>query len=486
MPIAIPAARQKLIERIATTSRRMRKRADPLPADSFIRQYYHGVAEEDLAEYRSEELAAAALAHLRFASVRKPAQPLVRIYNAEEARDGWTSRHTSRRSDGRRHAVPGRLTRHGADASGSNDPHDGAPGARRAPRSSRAHRRARRGRSHQRSVPPRVVATDPDRPHRRRAARARAGAEAPAYVERRAGSRGRLAGDASARRRSRAGDNSPPAADRQQRSPRDQGAARVDGRQPLHLSGLSPVSPAPRPRRGHPRAAAGDRPGHPARAARHPGRADHADGPGPRACAQAGPADDHQGELDVDRASRDVSRLRRAEDVRQHRPGHRRETLPRAVHFRGLQPQPARDSAVAAQDRQHGRALRPRSRQPRRQGRHTRAGDIPARRAVPGERVRAHPHRARHRQLVRASPRARVPAPRRVRPLLFRAHLRAARPLQHAGPPAHGVDHHPASARNDHRVAGAAVGFGAGARAHDHPRASRQLGIRSIRTRSSA
>jgi glutamate dehydrogenase len=94
MPIAIPAARQKLIERIATSSRRLRKRADPLPADDFIRQYYHGVAEEDLAEYRSEELAAAALAHLRFASARKQSQPLVRIYNAEEARDGWTSRHT--------------------------------------------------------------------------------------------------------------------------------------------------------------------------------------------------------------------------------------------------------------------------------------------------------------------------------------------------------------------------------------------------------
>ncbi len=94
MTIAIPAARQKLIERIATSSRRLRKRADPLPADDFIRQYYHGVAEEDLAEYPSEVLAAAALAHLRFASVRKPAQPLVRIYNAEEARDGWTSRHT--------------------------------------------------------------------------------------------------------------------------------------------------------------------------------------------------------------------------------------------------------------------------------------------------------------------------------------------------------------------------------------------------------
>jgi glutamate dehydrogenase len=94
MTIAIPAARQKLIERIATSSRRLRKRADPLPADEFIRQYYHGVAEEDLAEYGSDELAAAALAHLRFGSVRRASQPLVRIYNAEEARDGWTSRHT--------------------------------------------------------------------------------------------------------------------------------------------------------------------------------------------------------------------------------------------------------------------------------------------------------------------------------------------------------------------------------------------------------
>src|ERR1044072_9689439 len=98
MTIAIPAARQKLIEPIATSARRLRKRADPLPADEFIRQYYHGVAEEDLAEYRSEELAAAALAHLRFASVRKPGQPLVRVYNAEEARAGWTSRHTRRES----------------------------------------------------------------------------------------------------------------------------------------------------------------------------------------------------------------------------------------------------------------------------------------------------------------------------------------------------------------------------------------------------
>ena len=36
MTIAIPVARQKLIERIATSSRRLRKRADPLPADELV------------------------------------------------------------------------------------------------------------------------------------------------------------------------------------------------------------------------------------------------------------------------------------------------------------------------------------------------------------------------------------------------------------------------------------------------------------------
>ena len=38
-----------------------------------------------------------------------------------------------------------------------------------------------------------------------------------------------------------------------------------------------------------------------------------------------------------------------------------------------------------------------------------------------------------------------------------------------------------AAARDDDRIAGAAVGLGAGARAHDHPRAERQLGHRRCR-----
>lgn len=94
MTITIPAARQKLIERIATSALKLKKRGDPLQAEAFIRQYYHGVAEEDLSEYQRDQLAAAALSHLRYASVRKPRQPLVRIYNTDTARDGWSATHT--------------------------------------------------------------------------------------------------------------------------------------------------------------------------------------------------------------------------------------------------------------------------------------------------------------------------------------------------------------------------------------------------------
>ena len=91
---SIPAARHKLIERIVDAARTHKHRSDPIPPQTFIRQYFRGVAEEDLNAYPSAELASAALAHLRAASQRKRNQPIVRVFNAEEARDGWTSKHT--------------------------------------------------------------------------------------------------------------------------------------------------------------------------------------------------------------------------------------------------------------------------------------------------------------------------------------------------------------------------------------------------------
>ncbi len=94
MTTTIPAARHKLIERIAASARDQKKRGDPLDVQEFVRQYYRGVGEEDLTEYRSDALAALALAHLRSASVRKPRRPLVRVFNTDAQRDGWSSTHT--------------------------------------------------------------------------------------------------------------------------------------------------------------------------------------------------------------------------------------------------------------------------------------------------------------------------------------------------------------------------------------------------------
>jgi glutamate dehydrogenase len=87
----IPAARLELIERIAA---RARKQRTPVNAKQFIHAYYHGVSEEDLAERRPEDLAAAALAHLELGKTRKPGKPLVRVFNPDPASDGFSSTHT--------------------------------------------------------------------------------------------------------------------------------------------------------------------------------------------------------------------------------------------------------------------------------------------------------------------------------------------------------------------------------------------------------
>ena len=91
---AIPLMRQKLIARIAERARRNKPRKLAIAPDQFVSQYYRGVAEEDLAQYDTAELAGAALAHLKFAAKRKAGRAAVRIYNATEEEHGWTSPHT--------------------------------------------------------------------------------------------------------------------------------------------------------------------------------------------------------------------------------------------------------------------------------------------------------------------------------------------------------------------------------------------------------
>ena len=90
----------------------------------------------------------------------------------------------------------------------------------------------------------------------------------------------------------------------------------------------------------------------------------------------------------------------------------------------------------------------------------------PARRAVPVQRAGARADLPRHRQPVRAAPRARLRATRPVPALLLVPAVRAARPLQHAGPGTHRA--HPArrAARHRPRVAGADLRIDPRAAAH--------------------
>jgi len=87
---SIPAARIALIDRIARagggTRADLRQR--------FLRAYFHGVADEDLAERSPRQLAKAALAHLAFGTRRAAGRSLVKVFNPEAGRDGFESPHT--------------------------------------------------------------------------------------------------------------------------------------------------------------------------------------------------------------------------------------------------------------------------------------------------------------------------------------------------------------------------------------------------------
>jgi glutamate dehydrogenase len=100
MPGTIPAARQQLIDAIARAARALERKAvrgrerPAVGLEAFVQPYYRGVAEEDLLLRSAEQAAAAAAGHLRFGAVRRPGQPLARVYNPGPGSDGWESAHT--------------------------------------------------------------------------------------------------------------------------------------------------------------------------------------------------------------------------------------------------------------------------------------------------------------------------------------------------------------------------------------------------------
>jgi glutamate dehydrogenase len=99
---SIPPARLALIERIARTRIGPRQGAPSASATAlyremqqrFVRTYFRGVGEEDLAERAPATLANAARLHLELGWRRMPGQSLVRIFNPDPERDGFESPHT--------------------------------------------------------------------------------------------------------------------------------------------------------------------------------------------------------------------------------------------------------------------------------------------------------------------------------------------------------------------------------------------------------
>jgi glutamate dehydrogenase len=92
---SIPAARVALIERIANAVPKTRDGRRALELQQrFVRAYFRGVGEEDLAERTPTLLARAALDHFQFGAKRAPGQSLVRVFNPDPERDGFDSPHT--------------------------------------------------------------------------------------------------------------------------------------------------------------------------------------------------------------------------------------------------------------------------------------------------------------------------------------------------------------------------------------------------------
>ncbi|HWF99589.1 MAG TPA: NAD-glutamate dehydrogenase [Steroidobacteraceae bacterium] len=99
---SIPPTRLALIDRIART-RPSPRNGPPAASDAalyreiqqrFLRAYFRGVGEEDLAERAPSALAGAARSHLQLGWRRAPGQSLVRIFNPDRERDGFESPHT--------------------------------------------------------------------------------------------------------------------------------------------------------------------------------------------------------------------------------------------------------------------------------------------------------------------------------------------------------------------------------------------------------
>jgi glutamate dehydrogenase len=96
---SIPATRVALIDRIVKAVSTANKRGGESRTladvqQRFVKAYFRGVGEEDLAERTPDLLARMALDHFEFGVKRTPGQSLVRVFNPDPERDGFDSPHT--------------------------------------------------------------------------------------------------------------------------------------------------------------------------------------------------------------------------------------------------------------------------------------------------------------------------------------------------------------------------------------------------------
>jgi len=83
MSAEIPAARVRLIERIIVAARRVTRKSNSAEVHAFLKRYFMGLAQEDLAARRPEYLAKVALAHRQVAEQRASGRSVVSILDTE-------------------------------------------------------------------------------------------------------------------------------------------------------------------------------------------------------------------------------------------------------------------------------------------------------------------------------------------------------------------------------------------------------------------
>jgi glutamate dehydrogenase len=87
-------ARARFLERVAEAAATAGAEWSGLDVAQFVRQYYRNTALDDLKDREVEDLAGAALSHLRLAQERAPGTPRIRVANPGPRTDGWISPHT--------------------------------------------------------------------------------------------------------------------------------------------------------------------------------------------------------------------------------------------------------------------------------------------------------------------------------------------------------------------------------------------------------